>query len=588
MINNIKYMLRYIVLYGKQLILFGVISLILDCISAYVGLNSSKWIFDGCTEVSIGTMQVRIVLILLFMVAYSIYNICVNTNVLPFIQITLAEKISLDIMERVQKIPQGKIEGSQYYDRYSRAVRDADGRAEGVFHTILGFVSALLQGMITIVVLVQIEIPMAVVIFISSIITTVFSQRLNMLDYRQYIEQTSYRRKCEYVGRIFYLPQFSIDLKRYSSLVHMMKKYYSENMNQIKDNKKKYLKRINMLLFISVIVQTMAVSAYPWFVVISRLYRHSITVGNALLLFSAVSILPSVFEGILSSFVEMNRHSMHIDNFREILDMEEASEEEEGITDERFTIELCNVSFAYPGQKNYILKNVNFRLEQGEKIGLYGENGSGKTTLINLMSRVYDTYFGAITINAVELRKFGNEMINNMFCVVAQNYNIYSFSIIENVLLRAPKNEAEYEKVADVLKLVGLYEKVMSFPRKMDTCITKEFDEAGVMLSGGELQKLSFARAILSKAKCIILDEPTSALDSRSEQQICRLIQKLFQDRLVIVISHRPSMLRSMDKVVCLRNHTVERIVTSEQMCNEHISDEVFLGNFERRLLSEG
>lgn len=204
-----------------------------------------------------------------------------------------------------------------------------------------------------------------------------------------------------------------------------------------------------------------------------------------------------------------------------------------------FSLKLDNVSYAYPPGDRLTIDGISMDVKKGDKIALVGYNGAGKTTLVKLMEHLYDITAGSIVVNGSNITEIKAESLRSKIAYLSQNQNVYSFSVAENILMRPVNGDADVRTVWDALDKVGLYEKVSSWKNGIDTSLTKEFDEDGEYLSGGELQKLSLARIYAGNYECILLDEATSALDPISEEEILRTVFDIFSDRTVIVISHR-------------------------------------------------
>ena len=214
--------------------------------------------------------------------------------------------------------------------------------------------------------------------------------------------------------------------------------------------------------------------------------------------------------------------------------------------DNRFEIEFQNVSFKYPGSEEYALRNVDLKFTIGERLALVGMNGSGKTTLIKLLCRLYDPTEGKILLNGIDITRYSYDEYIALFSVVFQDFKIFAFSVAENV---ACTPNPDRERVDSVLREVGMADKVASMPHGMDTAVTREYEDDGVDLSGGEGQKIAIARALYKDAPFLILDEPTAALDPLAEAEIYGDLDKMAEDRTTVFISHRLSSCRFCDEI---------------------------------------
>ncbi len=219
--------------------------------------------------------------------------------------------------------------------------------------------------------------------------------------------------------------------------------------------------------------------------------------------------------------------------------------------DNEYEVEFKNVSFKYPKSDNFALKNINLKINIGKKLAVVGMNGSGKTTLIKLLCRLYDPTEGEITLNGVNIKKYDYEEYMSIFAVVFQDFKLFSFNIAQNVAGSVNYNE---EMVNNALSDISMLERVNEMDNKIQTHLYKDFKEDGIEISGGEAQKIAFARALYKKAPFIILDEPTAALDPIMEYEIYSNFNELVKDKTTIYISHRLSSCKFCDEIVVFNN----------------------------------
>lgn len=219
--------------------------------------------------------------------------------------------------------------------------------------------------------------------------------------------------------------------------------------------------------------------------------------------------------------------------------------------DNEYEFEFKHVYFKYPDSEDYVLKDVNLKWRIGEKMALVGKNGCGKSTLVKLLTRLYDPTEGEITLNGIDIRKYKYEEYMALFSVVFQDSKLFSFSLAENV---AADTEYDAELVESCVRRAGLSERLDTMEKGIETCLYKDFDDKGVEISGGEMQKLCLARAIYKGSPFIVLDEPTAALDPISEHDIYTKFNGIVGTRTAIYISHRLSSCRFCDEITVMDN----------------------------------
>ncbi len=210
-------------------------------------------------------------------------------------------------------------------------------------------------------------------------------------------------------------------------------------------------------------------------------------------------------------------------------------------SDDGYEIEFKNVSFKYQGNDNYALRNLSMKLHIGQRLAVVGMNGSGKTTMIKLLCRLYDPTEGEITLNGVNIKEYDYEQYMKLFGVVFQDFKLFSFSLGQNV---AAAVEYDADSATDCLSKAGFGERLSRMPKGCDTPLYKDFDDAGVEISGGEAQKTAIARALYKDAPFIVLDEPTAALDPIAEYEIYAKFNEIISGKTAIYISHRLSSCR--------------------------------------------
>ena len=204
----------------------------------------------------------------------------------------------------------------------------------------------------------------------------------------------------------------------------------------------------------------------------------------------------------------------------------------------RGELELRDVSFCYDGT-HPVLKEVSFRVPVGTRLGIAGRTGAGKTTLISLITRFFDPTTGAVLLDGVDLRDYRLADLSNQFSVVLQEPVLFSTTIAENIAYARP--DATFEEVVAAARAASAHEFIGALPEGYTTRV----GERGMRLSGGERQRISLARAFLRDAPVLILDEPTSSVDRATEHLVVQATRRLMEGRTTLIVSHRPSMLRS-------------------------------------------
>ena len=261
------------------------------------------------------------------------------------------------------------------------------------------------------------------------------------------------------------------------------------------------------------------------------------------------------------SYGRLKEASIRIDSFRDYMDSDESINMGEGedvapLLSNKLSIEFRDVSFTYPNAKNPTISNLNLKIKPGEKIALVGVNGAGKTTLVKLLTGLYNPTEGEILINGLPIDSFNRYEYYNLFGVIFQDINVLPFTIAQNISGREEEN-TDYVKIGNVLDQSGLAEKIASLQKKEHTSLTQIIDDKGIMLSGGELQKMMLARALYKDSPILVLDEPTAALDPLAEQSLYLKYNSLTVNKTSIFISHRLSSTQFCNKIIYLEDGVI-------------------------------
>ena len=275
-----------------------------------------------------------------------------------------------------------------------------------------------------------------------------------------------------------------------------------------------------------------------------------ISIGSALKFISAYSNLVDSITRVFYIWIEMKIKAEYLSYFYDFMEIKNKQYEgtipTEKRDDNEFEIEFRDVSFRYPNTETFVLRHVNQKIKIGTKTAVVGKNGAGKTTFIKLLCRLYEPTEGQILLNGVDIRYYDYKDYARLFSVVFQDFNLFSFSIAENV---AGGKDFDNGKVRNCLERSGFGERLAKMPDGICTNIYQQEDN-GVEISGGEAQKIAIARALYKDAPLVILDEPTSALDPVSEYEIYQHFDSMVQDKTSIYISHRMSSCRFCDNIL--------------------------------------
>lgn len=238
-----------------------------------------------------------------------------------------------------------------------------------------------------------------------------------------------------------------------------------------------------------------------------------------------------------------------------------AKEEDKGIKNinKIKSIEFKNVKMSYDNE-NIILEDINLKIDKPMTIAIVGKSGSGKTTFVNLIPRFYELMDGKILINDVDYKEYKLSELRKNISYVFQEPVILNMSIKDNLIYGL--GDIEFEEVKNICIKLGLDKKIMSLPNSYDTIINAKTD----LLSFGEKQLLSYARAILKSGDIVILDEVTSNLDLEFEQNIINANKTLLKGKIAFIIAHRLNTIKEADLIIYIEDKHIEEMGTHEEL----------------------
>lgn len=290
----------------------------------------------------------------------------------------------------------------------------------------------------------------------------------------------------------------------------------------------------------------------------NMLIHHEIDVLTFFMYLLVVSRLYDPMQQTLQNLAAIIATGSHVTRMNEILDHEVQSGAKELINN-NYDIEFEHVDFSYNPQEQ-VLKDVSFIAKQGEVTAVVGPSGSGKTTISRLAARFWDISSGTIKVGGMDISKIEPETLLSLYSIVFQDVTLFNNTVLENV--RIGKKDATDQEVLEACKMAHCDEFVSKLANGYSTVI----GENGCQLSGGERQRISIARAFLKDAPIILLDEATASLDVENETAIQEALSHLIKHKTVLIIAHRMRTVLSADKIVVLKEGSIDQIGTPDEL----------------------
>ncbi len=469
------------------------------------------------------------------------------------------------IFEKASVLDVGQYENPEFYDKYQRATVVA---SSGYFDIVCWDVAAIIGGIISFLLVIGtvISVNPAYLLFLApSVFVFVIETAKSKQVYKRDLEMTGNNRTKAYIQRTVFLKDFSKDM-RTSNIFSVMMKRFDKAINANVEILKKY----GMTLFLYSMASTLCSEFIP--VIGTYIYagwqfvsRGALTASGFSVVVSAVGAVKGMSWYIQEGFDDLIQMSLYFQNLRDFFEYESEIRDGTRTADKFQSLEFKNVTFRYPSAKKNSIENASFKIEKGETVAVVGINGAGKSTLVKLLLRFYDVTEGEILYNGVNIKEYTVESLRNAFSTVFQDYKNFAVSVFENVICQECSEEDKI-KAQKALEAAGVWDKVQALPNGGDTVLTREFDETGAGLSGGENQKVSVARLFAGDYEIAVLDEPSSALDPIAEYKMYENLIKATKDKTVIYISHRLSSAVLSDRVIVLENGNIIESGTHKEL----------------------
>lgn len=553
-VSNVFYMLRVMFRISPGLVIGEIAEQIMGALpSKLISVIGLKYVID---EVQKGGEPKKIILAIVSMLGIII--VCeIFTNL--FYELFAhreREKLELGIQsmfyKKAAELDLARYDDPGYYSDFILSIENTADNLRSILNLVRGYIEQIIAFAAVAAIMLTIDPICLVIVLVSVVLFIPVGKYTGSLQTKRREATTEKHRRADYFARVFYLPDYAGEI-RTSGVYPLLRKRFTESADDVIDTQRRYVKKLDWLFF----AQEFTVQVVGFMLILSlyigyqTIVTGNMSAGDFVATFNgAVQIGSAVLYLTVYSLRNFTERSQMIEKCRDFLG------EKSKIKDGKYVAEcgkpekisVKNVTFAYEGGSKDCINDVSFEIMPGEKIALVGYNGAGKTTLTNLLLRLYDIKGGSIEIGGRDIREETVDSHRARFAAVFQDFCIFGATVGENVAL---EKDYDSERVLNALKLAGF---TKPLPNGTDTILLREFDDEGLMLSGGEQQKLAIARVFYKQCPYIILDEPSANLDPVSEYELNQAISRNCEDRTVIFISHRLSTTRHADRIFMLEN----------------------------------
>ena len=474
----------------------------------------------------------------------------------------MKEALDHSIFDKISKMPYKYLEDPHYLELVNQAkfcIKEEDC-IDSIFRRGFDFLQNIAIIIVISVVLLRFHAGLFLILVAVSALNIIFYFRLAGLDAEFFEDNVVVDRKYTYYMDTLLYPKYGKDFRFYPVGKMLIDKFAGFSQ-ELDDDFVNYMEKAKKVMVGLDITKYFAMGL-SYVIVFKKVMRDGLDIA----MFSFYAAICTTF---LNMITESIRNVMHFFLFLkyaepmvELLDIENVEKSGDEVLSDIEQIEFQNVTFTYPKAEKPVLENVSFQIQKGEKISIVGLNGAGKTTIVKLICRLYEPDSGEIYINGKPIGNYNYESYIKQISTLFQDFRLFAISLKENIMSAA---DNVYD-AAQVAEMVGLSQKIAKLPDGIDSILSKDYEEGGIALSGGEEQKLALGRMLNKNSSLFILDEPTAAMDPYAEAEFYGTFHKMIRGKTTIYISHRMSASVFSDKILVLENGKVADFDTHDNL----------------------
>lgn len=570
-VQNNLFITRYFVKYTPVFLLISLfISVFSEIVVFFEHTYCIKYITDIIQYKGSFSNVVLYIAVITVMVAL---KLLLTDYYYQYIQLKAKEKLhkrmNMELFDKAVNLDLACYDNPEYYNDFVWSISEAANRIDQTLGYLFQLVGCITVVFTTGALFIMLNKAGLIFILVSFVLTIIINISLNKLRYKMDAELIPKKRKRSYINRVFYLTDYAKEI-RLSNVSKKLKKDFDKSNKDISDTIDKHSKKQVLLGFLSDYVFTSFIldGLYISYLLFIAVVKNAISYGSVIALFNSSWHLKSTLQRLTDLVPQFQQNSLYIERIRTFLEYQQVVKDcvnPETVPEAPSSLELRNVSFSYNEKDRKILNDISLTVKPYEKIAFVGYNGAGKTTLTKLLMRLYDVSAGEILLNDVNIKNYKVESYRNSMRAVFQDYQMFAASIAENVIMDEVK-DIHVEFIASALEKSGFADKLNSLENGVNTYLTREFEDSGINISGGEAQKIAIARVFAKPCQLIILDEPSSALDPISEYNLNEAMLEAAKNKTVIFISHRLSSTRMADRIYMLESGSIIEEGTHEEL----------------------
>lgn len=570
-IRTIFYWLSYGFRNSKRFFFLSILGLLIQVCFNIFDILLLKLVLDNLLQGNFGKILFFVgIFMMITLTLQFLLNQIINKSI-PIEKIKLQKGLLMCIYEKSLARSLKSLDDMREYSDFYFVLNQGVTNVLNLYdHVIL-----LLQQLLTMLSLIGLVIVYDLYILIIAVICVCILSYLNYCLSKEYynanVEMAEVERDLDYIHRVMYLKEYAKELRIYNLFLKLKKRFnyqYQEKVKVQEDTGKKQTRLKTMQHFVQISFQGIVILLLSF-----KTISKKIAISDFVVLFNSILEIENQLDAMIQLIPRIFENELYLEKIDEFLYEKEAMIYGKGKADID-KIVLKDVCFKYTTAHLEILHDINLKVERGKKIAIIGKNGAGKSTLAKILCGLY-------TPDSGEISESQSSLLANS-SVVFQDFCIYSMSIFDNICIEeSGKRSSDEIKVWEALEMVGLADKIRQMPKKLETIIDSEYDEAGVLLSGGELQKIAIARALLKKASILVLDEPSGAFDVFSQNEFYHIFDEISKDKIVIFITHKLSYLKCMDNIYVIDDGCIVEEGTHDELLRSQ-------GLYKKMYLAEG
>jgi len=413
--------------------------------------------------------------------------------------------------------------------------------------------------------IIAVDLRLYAIVLLQNLIVLIINAKKDKLDHEFDEEMSKNTKRVKYLSELTDDFEAGRDLRIYNGNAMVSDKYSNELLNSRKIEMRK--QRCDFLIELAISLLGLGELFLIYLFAINKYADGGLLLASFILYVSASKQIASSISEIVWVAGVLHTASIYYDDFDKYLRIEEkmrntgADKPVEGESPP--FIEFRNVSFKYPNQTDYAIKDFSCKIDYGEHIAIVGDNGAGKSTFVNLLLRLYDPTDGAIYYKGKNIKEYDYDSYQEIFAPVFQDYVLNAFSIRENLIFDYTEREG---LIKGALEKTGMYDKITEIG--LDRTYSRRFSEDGVELSGGEEQRLVISRAYCKNSDVVVLDEPTAAIDPLSERKLFQDVFDGIGNTTSIMISHRMSCSKFSSRIFVMERGKLAENGTHSELLN--------------------